>query len=80
MGSELTDQEWIDALNLAEAKSNKRLLEDLEILADREKKFLEHPGIDEESREIIVYNLATFASTIARIKMYLKIMESIESK
>lgn len=80
MGSELTDQEWIDALNLAEAKSNKRLLEDLEILADREKKFLEHPGIDEESREIIVYNLATFASTIARIKMYLKIIESVESK
>lgn len=79
MGFNFTDEEWIDALNLAETKSNDRLIEDLEILVDREKKFLEHSSLDAEAREIVVYNIATFASAIARVKMFKKLMDMTDT-
>jgi len=64
----LTDQEWIDSLNIVEHIKTELLIEELNDFARRELELIKNGEVKEDLRIVLVYNVSILAAAAARLK------------
>ena len=69
MADILSDEEFIEAMDLVETISHAKVSEELDRLAEREKSLILNNSLDPDARNIMLYNFSILVAASARMKL-----------